>query len=102
MILPFPPLETPPAPPLLVTGTHRPALLHRALSVVGAVSFPAGMLTAQDNVPPNLHALHQLHLLPHHVHVPDAPDQPRLNAEKVAGGVYEGVTTQVDVVPDIK
>ena len=95
--------ETPPAPPVFATPTLRlgfPA--DQAGPVVGTVALPAGVATAQDDLPPRLHVLHQPHVPPHHVDVPDAAHQPAGSAEEVAGGVGEGVAPQVDVVPDVE
>ena len=91
LVVPLPPFETASASPLLVTVTHRPALPHFTPPVVGAVALSAGMFTARNDIPPSLHPLHQLHLLPHHLHVPNAPDQSRLSPDEIAGGVCEGV-----------
>ena len=66
-------LQTPPAPPVFATPTLRPGVsADQAGPVVGAVSLPAGVTTAQDDLSPRLHVLHQPHVLPHHVDVPDA------------------------------
>ena len=96
-------LQTPPAPPVFATLTLRPGVSADLTGpTVGTVTLPAGVLTAQDDLPPRLHVLHQPHVLPHHVDVPDAADQPAGGAEEVAGGVGERVAAQVDVVPDVE
>ena len=81
-------LQTPPAPPVFATPTLGPGFsADQTGPVVGTVALPAGVLTAQDDVLPHLHVLHQPHVPPHHVDVPDAAHQPAGRAEEVAGGV---------------
>ena len=102
LLVSLPPLEAPPAPPHLVALTDRPAAPHHTLPVVGAVTLPTRVLTAQDDVAPSFHVLHQPHLPPHDVHVPDAADKALVCTEEIAGGVGEGMASQVDVVSDVE
>ena len=81
-------LQAPPAPPVFATPTLRlgfPA--DQAGPVVGTVALPAGVVAAQNHLPPGLRVLHQPHVPPHHVDVPDAAHQPAGRAEEVVGGV---------------
>ena len=81
-------LETPPAPPVFATPTLGPGFsADQTGPVVGTIALPAGVLAAQDDLLPRLHVLHQPHVPPHHVDVPDAAHQPAGRAEEVVGGV---------------
>ena len=51
-------LQTPPAPPVFGTLALWPGLSgHQTGPVVSTVPLPAGVLTAQDDLPPALHVL---------------------------------------------